>query len=146
MLDRIRKLFTDEGTDTARDPHDIRLAAAALLVEVARADHAQLDEEESAMAALLVDTLDLERSEVAALLDRAGSAVEDATSLFEFTRLVNDHYGPDEKRGLVGAMWKVAYADGDLDKYEEHIIRRVAELIYLPHADFIRSKHEAAAR
>jgi uncharacterized tellurite resistance protein B-like protein len=80
------------------------------------------------------------------LLDRAGSAREDATSLFEFTRLVNDHYGPDEKRDLVGAMWKVAYADGDLDKYEEHIIRRVAELIYLPHADFIRSKHEAAAR
>ncbi|MEE4279676.1 MAG: TerB family tellurite resistance protein [Halieaceae bacterium] len=144
MLDRILRLFEDTETDSQRREHDIRLAAAALLVEVARADHDHLEEEASAIAELLVETLELENAEVQALLERAGSAVENATSLYEFTRLINDHYAPDDKRELVASMWRVAYADGDLDKYEEHIIRRVAELIYLPHADFIRSKHDAA--
>lgn len=145
MLARIKALFL-EDTDTAeRDAHDIDLAAAALLVEVARADHEQSAEEEAAMGELLATSLRLSPEEVRAVLGRAGDAVEDATSLFEFTRLVNDHYSIDEKRHLVRSMWQVALADRDLDKYEEHIIRRVAELIYLPHAEFIQTKHEALA-
>ncbi len=92
---------------------------------------------------MLTQCLGLASDEVAALLKRATTAVDEATSLYEFTRLVNDHYGPAEKRSLVEAMWQVAYADKNLDKYEEHIIRRVAELIYLPHAEFIQTKHAA---
>ncbi|MEE4108121.1 MAG: TerB family tellurite resistance protein [Halieaceae bacterium] len=145
MLARIKALFL-EDTDTAeRDGHEIDLAAAALLVEVARADHEQSVEEEAAMGELLATSLNLDPEEVQAVLGRAGDAVEDATSLFEFTRLVNDHYSIDEKRRLVRSMWQVALADRDLDKYEEHLIRRVAELIYLPHPEFIQTKHEALA-
>jgi uncharacterized tellurite resistance protein B-like protein len=145
VLARIKALFL-EDTDTAeRDGHEIDLAAAALLVEVARADHEQSVEEEAAMGELLATSLNLDPEEVQAVLGRAGDAVEDATSLFEFTRLVNDHYSIDEKRRLVRSMWQVALADRDLDKYEEHLIRRVAELIYLPHPEFIQTKHEALA-
>ncbi|MEM9314630.1 MAG: TerB family tellurite resistance protein [Pseudomonadota bacterium] len=146
MLARLKKMLLDDAAEPHREPHDIKLAAAALLVEVARADHDQLPEEEQAMGRLLASTLELSAEEVDEILERAGTAVEEATSLYEFTRLVNDHYGPDDKRALIAAMWEVAYADDELDKYEEHIIRRVAELIYLPHAEFMRSKHEAAAR
>jgi uncharacterized tellurite resistance protein B-like protein len=145
MLDLLKQLFGEESDPGRHDDHDIRLAAAALLVEVARADHDFTDGEDAAMRHLLVSSLKLAEDEVEAVLERAGAAVEDATSLFEFTRLVNDHYSFEEKRRLVAAMWQVAYADEDLDKYEEHIIRRVAELIYLPHAEFMRSKHEAMA-
>jgi uncharacterized tellurite resistance protein B-like protein len=53
---------------------------------------------------------------------------------------VNDHYSPGQKGELIAAMWQVAFADAELDKYEEHLIRRVAELIYVPHDEFIRSK------
>lgn len=145
MLARIKALFL-EDTDTAeRDGHEIDLAAAALLVEVARADHEQSVEEEAAMGELLATSLHLGPEEVQAVLGRAGDAVEDATSLFDFTRLVNDHYSIEEKRRLVRSMWQVALADRDLDKYEEHLIRRVAELIYLPHPEFIQTKHEALA-
>ncbi len=145
MLARLKKLLLENPAEQHREPHDIKLAAAALLVEVARADHDQLPEEEQAMGRLLASTLQLSGDEVDEVLERAGTAVEEATSLYEFTRLVNDHYGPDDKRALIAAMWQVAYADDSLDKYEEHIIRRVAELIYLPHAEFMRTKHEAAA-
>jgi uncharacterized tellurite resistance protein B-like protein len=92
------------------------------------------------MLELLSASLKLERATVAALMADASLAVDHATSLYEFTRLVNDHYSYDEKYALVGAMWQVAYADKSLNKYEEHLIRRVAELIYLTHDDFIRGK------
>ena len=78
-----------------------------------------------------------------ALIAAAGERVDEATSLYEFTRVINDHYGPEEKLTLIASMWQVAYADGDLDKYEEHLIRQVAELTYVPHQDYIRCKLEA---
>jgi uncharacterized tellurite resistance protein B-like protein len=40
-------------------------------------------------------------------------------------------------------MWKVAYADGSVDKYEAHIIRRISDLIHLPNSQFVRAKQEA---
>ena len=142
MLKHLKELF---AVPESQDPteHDIHLAAAALLIEVARADHTQSDDEQQAMTTLLANSLGLPTQEVAELISRANSAVDEATSLFEFTRLVNEVYGPAEKRHLVEAMWRVAYADEQLDKYEEHIIRRVAELIYVPHADFVQLKHAA---
>lgn len=143
MLEQLKKLFLEEPGDEGRTEEEIRVAAAALLIEVARADHQQDSAEEAAMATLLVNTLRIDAETVDTLMRDAQEKVEEATSLFEFTRLINDHYGIAEKRSLVQSMWQVAYADASLDKYEEHIIRRVAELIYLPHPDFIAAKLEA---
>jgi uncharacterized tellurite resistance protein B-like protein len=70
--------------------------------------------------------------------------VDEATSLYEFTRIINDHYSAQQKVQLIGAMWAVAFADGNLDKYEEALIRQVAELTYVPHQDYIRCKLAAA--
>ena len=95
------------------------------------------------MARLLKNTLHLSEQDLETLLRKADAAVDNATSLYEFTRLINEHYCYDDKRALVQCMWQVAYADASLDKYEEHLIRRVAELIYLSHEDFIRTKHAA---
>lgn len=145
MLETLKKLFRDGAAEDKRGAGDIRLAAAALLVEVARADHDQDTAEDAAMATLLTTTLDLDPGDVDALLGSAGEAVAEATSLFDFTRLINEHYTPEEKFTLVQSMWQVAYADASLDKYEEHIIRRVADLVYLPHAEFIRARVSARA-
>ena len=140
-MNALKKLFTepagseDQDADTTR-----RMAAAALLIEVARADFTQDANEERAMAALLRDSLKLSEEAIGELLREASERVDGATSLYEFTRLVNDHYSIEEKHELIGIMWRVAYADSELDKYEEHLIRRVAELIYVPHEEFIRSK------
>ncbi len=66
--------------------------------------------------------------------------------MYGFTQLINQHCNPQEKFDLVTYMWRIAYADGDLDKYEEYIIRKVADLIHLGHGEFIRAKHAARSR
>ena len=121
-------------------------AAAALLVEVARADFEQDEFEEQTMAALLATTLQIAPENVALLIENAGDAVESSTSLYEFTREINDHFSYAQKCDLIESMWLVAFADGRIDKYEEHLIRRVADLIYVSHEDFIRRKHQAGER
>ena len=146
MLKQLKEMFLEEPGDEGRNDADIRLAAAALLIEVARADHEQDSAEDAAMATLLANTLDLDGDTIDTLLEDARHRVENATSLFEFTSLIKDQYSIEEKRSLVQSMWHVAYADASLDKYEEHVIRRVAELIYLPHPDFIAAKLAARAQ
>lgn len=146
MIGALKALFESPAQESEADrQHRNRLAAAALLVETARADFRQDAGEEQEMERLLATSLDLPPEEVHALVSAASERVDEAVSLYEFTRVINDYYSPGEKLALVSAMWRVAYADGDLDKYEEHLIRQVAELIYVSHADYIRLKLEAAS-
>ncbi|MAT95349.1 MAG: hypothetical protein CME59_22485 [Halioglobus sp.] len=147
MIGALKALFE---TDSRREDSEaqrqrrIRLAAAALLIETARADFTQDAQEEQALEQLLSRALQLDTEEVHELVAAAQARVDESTSLYEFTRVINDHYSAQQKLQLIDAMWSVAYADGDLDKYEEHLIRQVAELTYVPHADYIRSKLAAA--
>ncbi|MDP4789952.1 MAG: TerB family tellurite resistance protein [Haliea sp.] len=146
MITALKSLFllpeSESASNTDRTQR-VQLAAAALLVETARADFTQSASEEAALEKLISESLALPRQAVHDLIATASARVEEATSLYEFTRVINDYYGPEEKLALIASMWKVAYADGDLDKYEEHLIRQVAELTYVPHQDYIRCKLEA---
>ena len=144
MIAALKALFElPEQEDGAQLQDRLHLAAAALLIETARADFTQDEAEQQAMEALLCRTLGLPVNKVHELMLAASDQVDEATSLYEFTRVINDHYSAEQKLKLVGAMWTVAYADGDLDKYEEALIRQVAELTYVPHQDYIRSKLDA---
>jgi uncharacterized tellurite resistance protein B-like protein len=144
MINALKALFEIAPTDSAEDQeHQLLLAACALLVETARADFTQDAQEEEALAQLLISTLDVEPKEVRELIKQASERVDESISLYEFTRTINDYYSAEQKLSLVKAMWVVAYADGNLDKYEEHLIRQVAELTYVPHEDYIRVKLQA---
>ncbi len=144
MIDALKKLFeTPPSESPAVQQHRLRLAAAALLIETARADFSEDEAEHQALRELLCSTLELTQAEVARLLEQASNRLDQATSLYEFTRVINDCYSPAQKLQLISAMWQVAYADGNLDKYEEHLIRQVAELTFVPHQDYIRVKLEA---
>ena len=141
MIKALKALFeTDPAESTDERVHRQHLAAAALLIETARSDFSQDADEERAMEALLANTLELGLAEVRDLMTQASEQVDEATSLYEFTRVINDHYSAEDKLELISCMWRVAYADGQLDKYEEHLIRQVAELTYVPHSDYIRCK------
>ena len=144
LLKTLKALFDApiEENQQSREQR-MHLAAAALLIETARADFTQDGKEEAALALLLTKNLNLKPADVQQLIEQAGSQVDEATSLYEFTREINDHYSAGEKLKLIEMMWKVAYADGRLDKYEEHLIRQVAELTYVPHQDYIRCKLDA---
>lgn len=146
MISALRALFEIDGRDDGEAlEHQLRLASAALLIETARADFTQDGVEEATMLEVLRSGLGLSTAEVDELLALASDRVDAATSLFEFTRVINDHFSPPRKLLLVAGMWAVAYADGNVDKYEEHLIRRVADLLYVPHEDYIRAKLDAAA-
>lgn len=119
------------------------LASAALLIEVARADFEITPEELARLIDLLATTFDMSPEDVELVTQQANDQVENAVSLHDFTRVINEHCSPEERNELVGLMWDVAAADGDLSKYEDHLIRRVADLLYVPHQEFIRLKHQA---
>jgi len=121
------------------------LASAALLIEVARADFDITPEELARLIDLLATTFDMSSEDVELVTQQANDQVENAVSLHDFTRVINEHCSPEERNELVGLMWDVAAADGDLSKYEDHLIRRVADLLYVPHQEFIRLKHQALA-
>ena len=113
---------------------------------MSRADHEVTPVERGAIESALRHVFELDRAAAADLYREAERHADDATSLYEFTRLINDHFQPAEKERLVELLWLVAFADGALDKYEEHLVRRVADLTYVPHAAFIRTKHRAMER
>ena len=144
MIKQLQQLFAKplEANSTA-DEHSVQLAAAAaLLVEVMVADEQVEAAEQQAVSKILEKLFALPAADITELFDEARSASRTATSLYQFTRLINDNYRAGERYQLVVNLWRVAYADGHLDKYEEGVIRRVCELIYVSHSDFIRAKHQ----
>jgi uncharacterized tellurite resistance protein B-like protein len=117
-----------------------QLAVSALLIEVAIADHSYDDTEFAALLAILERKYNLPHEQLLELTELAREEQRDATSLYQFTQLINRDCSANEKFELIKAMWEVAFTDGRLDKYEEAVIRKVADLIYVSHSDFIRAK------
>ena len=150
MINAIKELFESRILPQAHDQdgttaeHGRRLATAALLFEMTRADFETSPEEREHVEALVRGTFDLTAEETAELLALAETEAEEATSLFQFTSLINEHFEPEEKVEVIELLWRVAYADGRLDKYEEHLVRNVAELIHVPHREFMQAKHRVA--
>lgn len=119
---------------------------AALLVEVALADNHFSQAECEHLLVLLDQKFNLSVEERTALAELAKAEASDATSLHQFTQLVNRECAHAEKLALIKAMWELAYADGHLDKYEEYVIRKVADLIHVSHSEFMRAKSLVKAR
>jgi uncharacterized tellurite resistance protein B-like protein len=141
MIDALKALFVVPRQESEEAcEHRLHTAVAAMLIETSRADFKQDAEEEAAMGELLRSSLGLSQDEVRALMVSASDRVDVATSLYEFTRTINDYSSAEQKVQMIRAMWMVAYADGDLNKYEEALIRQVADLTYVPHHDYIRCK------
>nr|WHW29745.1 putative TerB family tellurite resistance protein [uncultured bacterium] len=144
MLKKLSALFNGAETKAAPSAHDLELAAAALLVEVCHADHDADARETAAIVEIAKTTLHLNEQEARQLLDDAAQRKSSATSLYEFTDLLNRHIDKVEKVSLVEDCWRVAFADGNIDRYEDHMIRKIAELLYVSHSDFIRAKLRVA--
>ena len=145
LINKVKALFAATDINT-QDPEgrNLELACAALMFEVARADFAIEAAEQQAVRDLLTREFGLSVEELAIVTEEAAERVDAATCLFEFTRAVNELATVDQKRALLGMMWRVAMADNVLSRYEEHVIRKVADLLYLPHSDFMLAKRNAS--
>lgn len=152
MLTAIRKFFeTHIVTDTSGpDPysaeHAYQLATAALLMEMSRADYAVKQEELMTVTAAIRKAFNLTSAETDELMRLAELETQNATSLYQFTSLINAHFAPEQKQHVVELLWRVAFSDGALDKYEEYLVRKIADLIHVPHRGFIQAKHKVQAQ
>ena len=117
-------------------------ACSALLIEVAFADKIFNDSEITSLKESLRDTYNLDEEIINELIADAESTVDESTSLYEYTRVVNDEFTYADKLELLTRIWKLAFADGNLDKYEVHLIRKISDLVHISHSDFIRIKLE----
>ncbi len=144
MIKAIQKLFSDhmEAPSQQSDQHQARmdLAAAALLTEVIIADNNIADSELQQLKSVLQEHYHIDADQVEALMALAQQEVTESNDFYQFTRLINDHYEYSDKCLLIENLWRLAYADAQLDKYEEYSIRKIAELIYVSHGDFIQAK------
>ncbi len=145
MIDAIKTLFNHvfEAPAEAPTEHDLHVAAAALLLEVGHADFHISEQELASIAQLLRDAFGLNDEETRTLLDLALQTHGRQASVFPFVRLINERFAMAERCRIVEDMWRVAYADRRLDKYEEYQIRRLAELLHVPHQAYIRAKLRA---
>ena len=146
VLARLQELLGGESVEETVEEvsqADLNLACAALLMEVARADHEVDPRETEATLAAIRSVLGVEESAIAELMGAAETEVTEGTSMFPHTRLINDRCTREQKCDILKAMWLVAFADGNIDRYEEHLIRRGAGLIHVDHSDFIHAKIEA---
>ena len=147
MLGTISKFFvnhfsTDEESSEGHTAHQLQLASAALMIELCKADTEIDDIETQTLVGILRTRFSLDQDELDELMELAEQEAKDATSLYQFTSLMNEHFEYSEKVLLLENMWEVAYADEQIDRYEEHLIRKIAELLYLSHKDFIKSKQK----
>ena len=144
MINKIKAFFAKNVVDAEDSSISAeQLSTAALLIEVMVIDGNLAEDELQSISATLAQMLELSSDQIDELVLLSRDEVADATSLYQFTKEINAHYSHEKKLNLMTAMWRVAFADGHLDKDEEGIIRRVADLLHLRHSEFIQCKISA---
>lgn len=139
MLGRLINRLKQPEEET--DPKRLEaLAAGALLLEVAWADHDIADAELELIERQLEDEFGLRQDEVAELVEESRREHQESVGLYRYTRTINDAWDEERKVALVTALWRLALSEDGLHRYEEHTIRKIAELLYVPHSRFIEAK------
>ena len=141
MFKRLADLFSPEQSEQPQD--SLELAVCALLLELSMADNAVDETEISASQQAMAALFGLSHEAVEEITVIAKQRRNDSADIYSFTKLITEHYDAEQRRQFIYKMWLVAYADGELDKYEDSLIRKVAELIYVPHSVFIQTKLQA---
>lgn len=132
--------------EPADDPHSLPRAAAALLLEMAVTDDGSEPGEIDIVRQAMRKGFGIEPAELDALIEQAHEARKHSVSMYDFTRELRAGLAPEQRAELVEWLWQVAFADAHLDKHEEHMVRRVADLLGVPHGEFIRRKLVVKAR
>jgi len=149
MLDKLKSwLAGPSASDPSENGDDSTapLALAAMLVEAALMDGDFKPEERAAVTALLQRRFDLGANDCARLVARAEAAQAESAQLYQFTRTLNDELNHGEKVRVIEMLWSVAYADGELDPYEDLLIRRTAGLLHVTDRERGEARKRALAQ
>ena len=140
IKDLITKISNKEEIEDSSNILQLDRACAALLVEIAFADKDFDEREKESLKQSLLKSYAIDIQTINEIINDAEKTVEESTSLYEYTRTVNDEFEYPQKLNLLENLWKVAYADETLDKYEEHLLRKISDLIHISHSDYINVK------
>ncbi|MFV8835717.1 TerB family tellurite resistance protein [Aquisalimonas sp.] len=147
MLDAINRFFSDylaapaDGAGSVEDEeHRLQLATAALLIEVTRVERRDDPDEAAAAERAVRQKFGLDAEETATLLQLAREEIERSVSYYEFTSLIHDQFDARSKERIIELMWRVAAADGHVNKHQEALVRKIADLLYVPHKAYIAAK------
>ena len=141
MFKQIKQLFAAFNEQpTQMQEHDLKTAVAALLIEVMRADAEQQGDELAMLTVTLKKYFELSDEAVDELVKNASESLDDAIDYFQFSKQINKQCSAEQRIEIIELLWRLAYADGELDPQEEYVVRRVANLLYVTHEDFIAAK------
>ncbi len=127
----------------ADSQHALHVATAALLLEMMRMDASITAAETASVTRSLQRRFGLGAAQVDALMALATEEARLATDYFQFTSLINKSFSAEQKVQVIEYLWQVAYADGHLDAHEQHFMRKIADLLYVSHADYVGAKQRA---
>lgn len=150
MLKQLRELFNQtlinpDQEDAPGREHALRLATATLLIEIVRADYEEDVRETEAVIRQLQAHFDLTEDETLLLIKEAEQKADHSVSLQDFTRVLHERLSEAEKHTVIEMLWRIALADDHLDKHEDHVVRKVAGLLYVTHSDLIRIRNAVKA-
>jgi len=145
FVTHIAKLLniSEDDAGSLNDAHALQLASAVVLVEVMRSDTHISEAERHAAIKALRSRFALTDTEMQNLLEQAQSHSKLANDYFRYTNVLNEHCTHAQKMMVVEHMWQVAYADGNLDVHENHVINKVAGLLHVTHGEYIAAKLHA---
>lgn len=144
MWKSLLAIVRDRNSVDSTTPPPVEIAGLALMLEISRADHNHTAPEQAAIVTAATRVLNLDQATLDLLLPHAEVAVDEAISFHDFTQVLNETLDRAGKCRLLEQLWRVAYADGELDRYEEYYLRKIADLLHLGHADLIRTKLAAS--
>jgi uncharacterized tellurite resistance protein B-like protein len=137
----LKHLQTKDTTQSQSDEFWFERVSALLLAEISRAD-SEIDDTELVTIAQAIKSSShsIDSAEIDEIIASAKQDSDNTISFREHVRLINKNCSREQKLSLIEQMWRVAYADGDLDKYEEYTIRKLADLLYVEHQELIKAK------
>ena len=143
MLNQI-KLFFEQHLALS-GPEDsleekLQFATVALFLEMMYMDDKVEPEEQEIILSLIHQNFSLTAEQSTSLLELAEQQRKQATDYFQFTSLINKEYSLEQKVRLIESLWKIAFIDGVLDMNEEYLVRKIADLLHVPHTAFIMAK------
>jgi len=144
MIGLLKNIFTNElKNDLALNidrPHKLHIATCALLLEMAKIDGEFNDSERQDIVAIFKNKYHLTADEISCLIEASEEELEKSIDLWRFTNQINKNYSPDEKIQIIETVWQIAYSDGKLDKHEDYLIHKLAELLNISHKHLIETK------
>lgn len=146
LREALEGLAPSAETAAKREALAMRSAYCSLLMEVARLDSANPGRKREAVALAMRERFSAPEAELAPMIADAQKSENRPTSYYEPVSLINRRCSPAEKVAFIERLWRVAAADGNIDVYEDDLVRKLADLLYVEHADFILAKHRVLDR